>query len=85
MDSKGQIFDDATKAPEDSFEITPQEKHLLEKVAEADRADALVNIRFAAWVAYNKLKLSTIEKIKMRAAFRAGFMSKKFLNKLSMK
>lgn len=77
MDSKGRIYDGETEAiPKDAFHITKEEHLLIDNVPEKDRVDALINLRFKAWLAYNKLKPDMITKLKMKQAFRARFYAK---------
>jgi hypothetical protein len=77
MDSKGQIYNGETeKIPKDAFHITKEEELLMHNTPQEVRVDALINLRFKAWLAYNKLKPDAITKIKMRHAFRAGFYAK---------
>ncbi len=41
-----------------------------------NRLRTLINLRFKAWLEYNKLKPDMITKIKMKQAFEAGFMAR---------
>lgn len=77
MDDKGQIFDAAKeKVPAEAFPIMKEEQALLQGVPKDQRLEVLINLRFKAWLAYNKLKPDALTKIKMKQAFFAGFMSR---------
>lgn len=77
MDDKGQIFDaEKEKVPAEAFPILKQEQALLQGMPEEQRLEVLINLRFKAWLSYNKLKPDALTKIKMKQAFFAGFMSR---------
>lgn len=57
----------------DKIKVLEQEAQLLEKIPEEQKYDHLVNLRFKAWLAYNKLKPNSVMKYKMQQAFAAGF------------
>lgn len=77
MDSRGQIFDgDKETLPKDSFPILKEEHMLLNNVPQEHRLRTLINLRFKAWLEYNKLKPDMITKMKMKQAFEAGFMAR---------
>lgn len=48
----------------------------LSKIPIEQQHEALIHLRFSVWVKQEGLKLDTIEKIKLRKAFRAGWFAK---------
>jgi len=54
--------------------LSAQELAYLARIPKDKRLDALVNLRFHVVLEQSKLKVSTIEKLRLRKFFTAGYM-----------